>query len=246
MPKSYYPPVTLKKALIIPNAIFEKNAGKPIFRVTLAEELGYKSESRVFRDLITASAGYGLTSGSYISEKLALEQVGNELAHGNVEFAYKALFSIEVFKKFYDNFGSGGSRGIPSEKAAKDFLQNECGVPESQSKSVFENVIHDAKEWLLIQNIAGGDKFVPIELAKGKAGGLLQTPMVDTENSETNIPTESPSPENHQELAKAKPILNVSPGLQLNIQIHIAADTSDDKIETIFKNMRKYLLSNGE
>ncbi len=38
--------------------------------------------------------------------------------------------------------------------------------------------------------------------------------------------------------------IRVSPSLQLNVEIHIAADTSDDKIETIFKNMKKYLLSN--
>ena len=39
------------------------------------------------------------------------------------------------------------------------------------------------------------------------------------------------------------PEVKIAPSLQLNIEIHIAADTPDDKIETIFKNMRKYLLS---
>lgn len=39
------------------------------------------------------------------------------------------------------------------------------------------------------------------------------------------------------------PTVKVSPRLQLNIEIHIAADTPDDKIETIFKNMKKYLLT---
>lgn len=38
--------------------------------------------------------------------------------------------------------------------------------------------------------------------------------------------------------------VRISPSLQLNIEIHISADTTDDKIETIFKNMRKYLLVN--
>jgi hypothetical protein len=160
MPKSYYPPITLKKALTIPITIFEKNAGKPIYRVTLAEELKFKSASRLFRDLITASAGYGLTTGSYISEKIALEQTGNDLAHGDTAAAYKALFSIDVFQKFYVNFGTGGSKGIPSEKAARDFLQNECGIPEGQGSGVLENIIQDAKDWLLIQNIAGGDSSV--------------------------------------------------------------------------------------
>lgn len=43
---------------------------------------------------------------------------------------------------------------------------------------------------------------------------------------------------------KAEPVVRVSPGLQLNVEIHIAADTADEKIETILKNMKKYLLSN--
>jgi hypothetical protein len=36
--------------------------------------------------------------------------------------------------------------------------------------------------------------------------------------------------------------VRVNPNLQLNIQIHIDPATPNDKIETIFKNMRKYLL----
>ena len=83
--------------------------GKPIFRMTLAEELGYKTGSGVFRDLITSSAGYGLTNGSYVSEKIGLEQPGIELAHDMLDSDINVLFSVEIFNKFYDNFGRGGS-----------------------------------------------------------------------------------------------------------------------------------------
>jgi hypothetical protein len=38
------------------------------------------------------------------------------------------------------------------------------------------------------------------------------------------------------------PEVKVNPNLQLNIQVHIAPDTPEEKIEAIFKNMRKYLL----
>jgi hypothetical protein len=41
---------------------------------------------------------------------------------------------------------------------------------------------------------------------------------------------------------EAAPNIKVNPNLQLNIQVHIDPDTPDEKIETIFKNMRKYLL----
>ena len=44
--------------------------------------------------------------------------------------------------------------------------------------------------------------------------------------------------------SQEEPMANVkvNPNLQLNIQIHIDPNTPDEKIETIFKNMRKYLL----
>lgn len=237
--------MTLEKALIIPKAIFEKNAGKPIFRVTLAEELKYKSAARIFRDLITASAGYGLTNGSYISEKISLEQLGNDSARGITEAVFNALFSSEVFQKFYDNFGSGGSKGIPSEKIARDYLHNECGIPERQSKGVLENIIQNAKDWQLIQNIAGGDKFVPIELAKEKIGANYHVSS-NNDVSEDNKREDVPASEKPSNVDKHKPNVNISPNLQLNIQIHIAADTPDEKIEVLFKNMRFYLLNNGE
>jgi hypothetical protein len=40
--------------------------------------------------------------------------------------------------------------------------------------------------------------------------------------------------------------VKVNPNLQINLQVHIDPDTSDEKIETIFKNMRKYLLGKDD
>jgi hypothetical protein len=45
-----------------------------------------------------------------------------------------------------------------------------------------------------------------------------------------------------KENEKTNPNVKVDPHLQLNIQIHIDPQTPDNKIETIFKSMRKYLL----
>ncbi len=44
------------------------------------------------------------------------------------------------------------------------------------------------------------------------------------------------------EVAETAPAVKVNPNLQLNIQIHIDPNTSEEKIEAIFKNMKKYLL----
>jgi hypothetical protein len=241
MPKSYFPPQTLRDALSIPQTIYNRNGGKPIFRVTLAEELKLGSEGDKFRELITASSGYGLTTGSYIAEKIELQPRGEELAKGNIDTAYEALFSIEVFQKFYDHFGTGGSRSVPSEKAAKDFLEKECGIPTRQVDMVLANVLKNAKDWQLIQDIAGGEKIVPVELAKEKMRSVGGT-STPAPASPSGKHFESPQPITPD--AIIKPAVDVTPKLQLNIEIHIAADTPDEKIETIFRNMKKYLLTN--
>ena len=54
------------------------------------------------------------------------------------------------------------------------------------------------------------------------------------------------APVSAEEEESALPEVKVNPNLQLNIQVHIDPATSDEKIETIFKNMRKYLLGKGE
>jgi hypothetical protein len=114
MPKSYFPPKSLKDALSIPRTIF-KNGGQPMYRVTIAHELGLKADSDRFRELITASSGYGLTDGSYRAEKIELQKLGEEVARGNPDAIYQALFSVELFGKFYEHF-KGGSGAVPSEK----------------------------------------------------------------------------------------------------------------------------------
>ncbi len=59
----------------------------------------------------------------------------------------------------------------------------------------------------------------------------FQELMSDDSSGKSTEPEEDKMPE-----------VKINPDLQLNIQIHIDPNTSDEKIETIFKNLRKYLL----
>jgi hypothetical protein len=74
---------------------------------------------------------------------------------------------------------------------------------------------------------------------------MLQTFRALSEPADwQDILCEEGQQEQKTELPAGEPVSNakVDPNLHLNIQIHIAPETPDDKIETIFKNMRKYLL----
>ncbi len=242
MPRSYYPPKTLKEALVIPKAIYEKNAGNPMFRITLATELDLRPNAKAFRALITASSGYGMTIGSYIAEKIELESLGIDIVKGNTEAIFDALFSNELFQRFYEFFGTGGSKSVPSEKASFDFLRDKFGAPDRQINGILENILADARDWLLIQDIAGSERFVPKELAMQTLGKQLDQKLKQQKE---------PPPTSKDAVGQAglqTPItpptkVKIAPNLQLNIEIHIGADTPDDKIEEIFKNMKKYLLT---
>ncbi len=89
----------------------------------------------------------------------------------------------------------------------------------------------------------------------GKAGSVLGK-MLATFQTLCSI-TDFPDVEVEKEVVVEEPIhdhkqesvpkskARVEPGIQLHIEIHIAADTPDDKIEAIFKNMKTYLLPNA-
>ena len=103
--------------------------------------------------------------------------------------------------------------------------------------TVLSNIITNMRDWQLIQDIAGGEKICPVELAKGKMGAAEESqspalaPAASSPKARESIPEEP-----------GKPLAKVVPRLQLNIEIHIAADTPDNKIEAIFRHMRDYLL----
>jgi hypothetical protein len=240
MPKSYFPPRTLKEALCVARAIYENNAGNPMFRVSLAKELGQKAGSRLFRENITASSGYGLTNGGYTADKIELTERGKDVVNNVLEEVYEALFSVELFDRFYKYFASGGSRGLPSQKAAEDFLRNEYTVPESQLATILKNVTGNARDWFLIQDIAGGEKFVPRQLAYDTA---MRQMSAELPGNNLDAPAPAPMESLPRSQDATSPNLKLVPGLQVNIQIHISPDTPDEKIALIFANMRKYLLS---
>jgi hypothetical protein len=106
--------------------------------------------------------------------------------------------------------------------------------------------------FLRMADVAGLGQFIA-------AGRSRDTHLrVDREALETLAtgaapPPEQPEPETPKEPEKPappppaeKPQLTLGSGLQVNVEIHIAADAKAATIEEIFKNMRKYLFPEQE
>ena len=236
MAKSYYPPKPLREAKAIARTIVESGGGRPMVRLTIANERNLTPGGRSFRQLITASAGYGLTSGSYVAEEIELQDRGRQVVAGDLGAVYEALFSVELFAKFHEQYKNAK---VPSDQAGHDFLKRDCGVPDGQVKAVYSRLLQDARDWQIVQDIAGAESVVPLQMARTKAASELdmfdEAVSVARERPEAGIVEAEPDQRRRVDL---------EPRLQLSIAIHIAADTPEDKIETIFRNMGKYLLPN--
>ena len=77
----------------------------------------------------------------------------------------------------------------------------------------------------------------------GKIVSTFSTLCKEANFAAIEVAREEPTRE-HEATEAVEGRVRVDPRVQVNVEIHIAADTSDTKIEMIFKNMKKYLLPN--
>jgi hypothetical protein len=161
-----FPAVSFEEALIIPLAIQKIAAGQPIRRLRLFEQLGKAPDSGPSRQLITNSAKYGLTKGSYISEALELTELGILATSEDVSpyERLKARFqlgieSIPPFKALYERLKEGK---LPAPAVMRDFLVQQ-GYKEDEVAECVDTFIVNAKFLGLLRTIAGAERLLPIE-----------------------------------------------------------------------------------
>jgi hypothetical protein len=235
MPASVYPARVLKESLPVPRAIVEKSSGRPMRRLRLAEALDERPESGKFRAQLTSSRAYGLTEGSREAKNIELTELGARVVAGKVDAVLEALLSVPLFSTFYTEYES---KVVPAEGVLKDYLRDDCGVPAKQVDHAYGGILQDARDWGLVQESAGAERVLSWDMARERAGSQLRA--VGVPMAEPVEPTAT-EPAREEPLARGR--VDIERGIQLNIEIHIAADTSEERIEAIFKNMKKYLLS---
>jgi len=162
------------------------------------------------------------------------------------------------FKSSYDGYLVGvlKSLGFATVDGSPSDRWQAYGV-KKQAGSVMASAIKDTYPELFVTypNAYEQSDSILLDYFKAETGasdkdvGLMaQTfrnlcALADFKAVPAEVPVSEPTvtPPSREEVT---PKVKIAPNLQLNIEIHIAADTSDDKIETIFKNMKKYLLTN--
>lgn len=146
--RSDFPKHTLEDALRIARALSEKNGGQPLPPTETAIALGISPGSSEFRILLSSSIRYGLTSGSFNSEKVTLEPAGRSIVEPTSRedqrrALEKAALEPPTFKAINEYFRG---KKLPEEGFFQNTLVREFGVPRehaSKCATVFvKNVDH--------------------------------------------------------------------------------------------------------
>jgi hypothetical protein len=152
-----YPKNSLMDALRLAQSIKTNNAGKPYDLLDLAKSLDASPASSGFRSLITSSARYGLTSGSYSAKQIAitplsLSIVSPQTPQERGDGLKKALFNIELFRKFFTDFENNK---LPEMKYLINTLNRTYGIPTEDCEDCYKMLVKNAEELKILDEFNG-------------------------------------------------------------------------------------------
>jgi hypothetical protein len=161
-----FPASTFEDALELAIAIYEVGSGQPVRRITLFDSLGKSPDSGTTRQLVTNSAKYGLTTGSYSAEFLNLTPIGLQAVADEASPSTKvrarfklAIENVEVFKALYEAYL--GNR-LPAQAVLMDKAR-ELGVPSEDVAECVETFTVNTKFVGVLRSISGAERLLSID-----------------------------------------------------------------------------------
>ena len=162
---------------------------------------------------------------------------------------YSAVIDILKDMGFIDN------AGVPTDLYAQ--YQNENIAKEALATGIKKAYPALFKAYPEAYSMSKADLEGYFKQQTGKAGSVLEK-MVSTFRKLCSLadfsavkgapvegaPVEELPIYSHEEQQKEKVGVRIKPEICINIEIHISPEMTDEKIEAIFKNMKRYLLTN--
>jgi hypothetical protein len=201
-PARPYPSIPVKEAAQVAQTIRDKNAGRPMNRILLAEAMGRSPTATLFRDLITASGKYGFTKGSYAADVISLTERGEQLTkprdqEEHLEALRAGMRAIPLFNQmlsFYNN------NKLPEPEFLRNALERDPFKVESEwaeeAATVFTSNGRDVGFVRTINN----SPYVVLE-----SGPPIEPDAAESTADEGSAPSESrgDAPDNAQRLGIA-------------------------------------------
>jgi len=184
-----YPKNSLMDASRIAQAIKDHSAGKPYDRLDLAKTLNASPASSSFRSLITSSARYGLTIGSYKAKEIALTPLGTTIMYPKdlqekADGLKKALFNIDLFKRFFSDYDNNK---LPDLEYLVNTLNRTYGIPPEDCKDCYKMIVKNAEELKVLDDFSGAKW---IHLSKLSKAEVTQTVPRPPSGEEEEVPPE--------------------------------------------------------
>ena len=214
-PNRPFPRHTLEEVLVIAETIQDKNNGKPMKRLLLANAINRKPTGVEFRDLLSSSFKYGLTNGTEKAENIDLTELGKKLTKPTsekekYESLQKAILTPEVFQRIYVHYKNGK---FQTGQFFENALGSQFNIPKEYTKEVVKILEKNGRHAGIIRDISGSPHILFEEYPQDetpqksdyKTTGITNSEIdylteqkTDTPKTDTKIthPKESPSKEN--------------------------------------------------
>lgn len=153
----------ITSALRIAKALAENYAKHPTKPLSVAQAINIKPTSSLFRMLCGASMAYGLTDGSYNTEKISLTALGKRIVSPTIEgddlvAMREAFMKPRVIRDFMEKYN--GSK-LPSSSIARNVL-NDIGVPLDRCADVYKLIQSGAEDLGMLQ-LVKNDYYVDMD-----------------------------------------------------------------------------------
>ena len=139
-----YPAHSLYSVMGLANTIFKQNAGLPVSRHLLAQEIGTSVSSSTFITKLAASEQYGLTQGRYKDEDISLTELGlSVVASKSADELFNNIQAAAYHPTQFDKLRILlKGQGLPNDNFLKGLLVRDVGVhPELTGEyiSIYKN-----------------------------------------------------------------------------------------------------------
>ncbi len=168
-----FPASSFLEALPLAEAIQKFAPSGRVRRLTLFEKLERSVESGASKQLVTNSAQYGLTKGSYVAEYLELTPTGalasGEDTLGSRRLAARLELAIEQIPPFKALYEQNKNNRIPSTAVLRDSAI-ENGVAPDRADECVETFLANARDLGLLRNMAGAERLLTFEMVLEETG----------------------------------------------------------------------------
>lgn len=192
-PSTEAPKHSIDAVLAVPQALEDRNGGNPLPPMDVALAIGMSPGSSGFRDLLSSSIKYGLTSGSFNQPKVSLEALGKAVvAPTSPEERRSALSQSimrpEAFRRVYDYYKG---KKLPDPQFLGNTLVREFSIAK-ESVDKFVEVFNANVSYLGLVKDSGSGKWLSTELPGDDTISVVSPNS--TRNSNGTPSLESPKP----------------------------------------------------